>query len=275
MFKQHYDCLIAGLPDLVIREYPKRLTSLKFRIELEEILKQSDFALLELMFRENDHRNLLNMLLHNDFQFDSLGNYKENYLISQLAEPTDIAGYMKILINEFKSDVFGKASLPAETRLYELFYSDVLKNNNEFVHQWFGFEQNLRNVLTVFNCSNYDYPLEKHLIPDKNNEDLNDLLLRENLSPDLFADYDLPWLEQIVRIMDSGTDFSEKEKAIDQIKWTFLDELTTFHYFTIEKILSFVLKLKMLDRWRELDDNTGKAFLKRLISDLEMSYSFA
>lgn len=274
MFKQHYYCLIAGLPDLVLNEYRKGLTCQQFRLELAEQLTRSDNALLQLLFRPNDNKNLLNMLLQQDFQFDISGNYTEDYLRNQIAEPTNISAYMKVLITEFKSENSDKSPLHVENRLQELFYDHVLKTNNDFIRRWFSFDLNLRNILTAINASNYGYSTEKHLIPDKNRDDLNNLLVRGSFKPELFVDEDLPWIEPLIRIAMSDDDLSEKEKAIDKIKWAFLDEITVFDYFTIEKILSFVIKLKMLDRWRELDDETGKAFLKRLISDLEMSYSF-
>lgn len=275
MFKQHYYCLIAGLPDLVLNEYQKGLTSLRFRQELAEELTPSDYALLQFFFRQNDNKNLLNLILQQDFQFDILGNYSEDYLRCQIAEPTNIAEYMKVLITEFKSEAPDKSPLHVENRLLELFYDDMLNTNNDFIKQWFTFDRNLRNVLTAINCSQYGYDRTKHLIPDKTMDDVYDFLIRGNLKPELFVDEDLPWLEHVLRIAESDINISEKEKALDDLRWSFLDEITVFYYFTIEKILSFVIKLKMLDRWHDLDDDTGKAFLKRVINDLEMSYSFA
>jgi hypothetical protein len=91
----------------------------------------------------------------------------------------------------------------------------------------------------------------------------------------MFADEELPYLAQIFQVAESTGEASEKEKATDSIKWAFLDEITVFHYFTIEKILSFVIKLQMVDRWSQLDDDTGKAFLKKLVNELENSYTFS
>lgn len=275
MFKQHYYCLIAGLPDLVQNEFRKGLTALQFRRDVAEELTPSDYALLQLLFRQNDNQNLLNLILQQDFQFDIRGNYTEDYLKNQIVEPTDIAAYMNIFITELKSENPDQSNLSIENRLQELFYNDVLKTNNAFIRKWFAFERNLKNMLTVIACNQYGYDIPRQLIPDKNRDDLNKLLIRGNLKPELFVDEDLPWIDQVLRIAESGADMVEKEKAIDNIKWTYLDEITVSDYFTIEKILSFVIKLKILDRWHELDDEAGLIFLKRLINDLEMSYSFA
>ena len=274
MLKKNYYCLIAGLPDLIIDGYRKALTSLQFRLELVDQLNRPDYNLLELFYRQYDNKNLLNLLLQQKFQFDILGNYTENYLKNQIVEPTDIVEYMKMLISDFKSETFDKSPLHSENRLQELFYNDILKTNNDFIKQWFVFDRDTRNILTATNCHKYGYALEKHLIPDKKNNGLYEILLKEVLKPNMLADEDRPYLKQILQLAESTINASEKEKAIDNIKWTFLDELTFFYYFTIETILSFVIKLNIIDRWNKLDSDTGKAFLERLINELEMSYSF-
>ncbi|HZL09987.1 MAG TPA: DUF2764 family protein [Prolixibacteraceae bacterium] len=275
MYTNNYYCLIAGLPDLILNENPKDLTSFQFRLELAEHLALKDHNLLELIYRPYDNNNLLNLLLQKDFQYDILGNYTEDYLKAQIIEPTDIVRYLKLFITDFNSETFDTSPLFLENKLQELFYDYVLNTNNDFIKEWFTFDRNIKNILTAVNCHQYGYSTEKQLIPDHISDGLYESLIRKIPMPELFADEELPYLEQILQIAEMAIDASEKEKATDNIKWSFLDEITVFHYFTIEKILSFVIKLTMVDRWRELDSDTGKKLLKRLISDLEMSYSFA
>src|SRR5665648_523037 len=273
MYTNNYYCLIAGLPDLILNENPKDLTSFQFRLELAEHLALKDHNLLELIYRPYDNNNLLNLLLQKDFQYDILGNYTEDYLKAQIIEPTDIVRYLKLFITDFNSETFDTSPLFLENKLQELFYDYVLNTNNDFIKEWFTFDRNIKNILTAVNCHQYGYSTEKQLIPDHISDGLYESLIRKIPMPELFADEELPYLEQILQIAEMAIDASEKEKATDNIKWSFLDEITVFHYFTIEKILSFVIKLTMVDRWRELDSDTGKKLLKRLISDLAVSYT--
>ncbi len=274
MFKQHYYCLIAGLPDLVINEYQKGLTSIQFRHELASELNKSDYNLLEFLYLQNDNKNLINLLLQKDFRFDDLGIYPEDYLINQIINPKGIVEYMKSFIKKFDSEFYDQSPLQSENKLQKLFYDYVLSVNNVFIKQWFIFDRNVKNIITAVNCQKYRYPIEEHLIPDKTTNVLYEELLKKSHIPELFVDEDFPYLAQIFQLAESATEASEKEKAYDGIRWSFLDEITVFHYFTIEKILSFVIKLQIIDRWRGLDEDTGTAFLKRLINDLELSYSF-
>ena len=59
---------------------------------------------------------------------------------------------------------------------------------------------------------------------------------------------------------------------MDKIKWDYLDEYTFFHYFTIEKVISYVLKILITERWIKLDSETGKTLLNKLLNELKTSY---
>lgn len=275
MFKTNYYCLVAGLPDLLLNDDRHALTSLQFRLDMENELTPSDYQLLEWIYRPFDNKNLINLLLENGVEFDPLGNYPEDFLREQISAPTTIAGYLKILITGFKSGQFDRSPLQLEKAIPELFYEAVLKTGNEFIRQWFAFERNVKNILTAVNSRKFGYQTAQQLVTAESSDDLQEILLNANLRPELFIDEDIPYVDQIFRIVESGIQASEKEKAIDHIKFTFSDDLTVFHYFTAELILSFAIKLLIIDRWRKLDDETGKVFLNRLVNNLEMSYSFA
>lgn len=66
----------------------------------------------------------------------------------------------------------------------------------------------------------------------------------------------------------------EKERMIDNLKWEWIDAHTFFHYSTIERILGFLLKLQIIERWIELDAETGKQLLNKLLNELKTSYKF-
>lgn len=275
MYKKNYYCLIAGLPDLLLNDDRRVLTSLQFRLDMANELTLPDYQLLEWIYRPYDNKNLVNLLLQTGAEFDPLGNYPEDYLKEQIEAPSTIVDYMKILIADFRSEQFDRSLFNTEKTLQERFYESALNTDNEFVRQWFTFERNIKNILTAVNCHKYEYSIRQHLISAGSSADLQEILFKENIRPELFIDEDIPYLHQIFHIAESGAQATEKEKAIDHIKFTFSDDLTVFNYFTIEKILSFAIKLLIIDRWRKLDDETGKVFLNRLVNDLEKSYSFA
>lgn len=273
MYKRNYYCLVAGLPDIIIEGNKPGETSHEFKNELAEQLHTSDYKLAELLYLNYDNNNLLNLLLKQENQFITLGNYTEEYLEEQIKEPTNIVDYMKQMIFNIKTETSGNFNLSSENELQSLYYEYVLQVKNDFLEQWFKFDRDIKNILTAVNCRKYGYDTEKQLIPVKHKNEVYETLIKSTPKADLLAD-EVPYVEKILQIAESEMDISEKEKALDNIKWKFLDEHTFFNYFTIEKILSFVIKLNIVERWIELDDETGKALFTRLINDIKMSYKF-
>jgi hypothetical protein len=58
----------------------------------------------------------------------------------------------------------------------------------------------------------------------------------------------------------------EREQALDRLRWRLLDELSLDQPFGLPTILAFALQLKMLIRWVELEEETGRKRLETLIT---------
>jgi len=270
---RNYYCLVAGLPDIFMDGNKPGMLSTEFKNELAEHLHPYDYQLAELLYLTFDNRNLLNLLLKQGNPFISSGNYKEEYFEEQIREPDNIVDYMKQVIISFKAESSGTSYLRTEIELQSLYYDYVLQVENDFLKRWFAFNLNMNNILAAVNCYKYGYDTEKHLIPLKHDNEVYEILNKSSPKADLFADR-IPFIENILQIAESESDLSEKEKAYDTIKWNFLDEHTFFYYFTIEKILSYVIKLSIVERWIEFDNETGKLFFNKLIGDIKSSYKF-
>jgi len=273
MLKKNYYCLVAGLPDLFFNENKLVFSSLDFRNELKYQLGKSDFELSRLLYLPYDNKNLLNLLFEKNEPFNELGNYEKEFLENQILQPVEIPDYMIQFIQWTKNLETRELNLQIENKLQSLYFEYALTSKNSYLKEWFTFELNIKNILTAFNGVQFNYPLEKHLIQVEQNNANYSLLLNKRLKHELFEE-DLPFADQIFRIAESVTNPKEKEKAIDKILWTYLDEQTFFHYFTIEKILSYIVKLSIIERWMKLDAETGKALLNKLIEELKLSYTF-
>ena len=58
-------------------------------------------------------------------------------------------------------------------------------------------------------------------------------------------------------------DQKKAEKAIDLLRWKFFDELAIAHSFDFHVALTYFLKLKILSRWAEFDEEIGKENLNK------------
>ncbi len=59
------------------------------------------------------------------------------------------------------------------------------------------------------------------------------------------------------------------EETIDKLKWSFLDEISATHSFDFNIALSYLIKLKILERWAALDEEAGKEALNKSIEKQE------
>ncbi len=273
LFKKNYYCLVAGLSDVIINGNTLLENSIQFKEELAEQLTTSDYKLAKLLYLPNDNTNLINLLLKQNKKFSKLGNYTKAYLEEQIKEPTNIVGYIKQLILTFKSQPSKNTQLNTEKQLQSLYYEFALQTENSFLNHWFKFDRDMKNILTAINCRKYGYNIEQQLIPTKYKNEIYETLISGNLTTELLTD-EVPYAEKIVQIAESEINITEKEKALDTIKWKFLDQHTFFHYFTIEKILSFIIKITIVERWLKLDAKTGKVLFEKLINDIKTSYTF-
>lgn len=265
--------MVAGLPDLLFSESKQGYNSLDFRNELTEQLTKTDLELAKTLYLAYDNKNLLNILFEQNKSFNLLGNYKKDFLENQITEPVNIPNYMIRFIKWAKNQETNEINLQIENKLHSLYFEQIITTGNNFLNQWFKFELNTKNILTAFNCVQFNYSIEKHLIQVTQNNTMYSLLLNKHLKPELFEE-DLPFAHQIFRIAELNISPEEREKVIDKIKWDYLDEQTFFHYFTVEKILSYIIKIGIIERWMKLDAETGKALLDKLINELKHSYTF-
>ena len=61
----------------------------------------------------------------------------------------------------------------------------------------------------------------------------------------------------------------EAELSLLSLKWKYLDEIAALHYFDVEALLSYAVKLQLLERKSLFTKEEGNAEFKRLFSNLQ------
>jgi len=267
--KNHYYCIIAGLPELIPDQTKLRFSPGEFKEYLLEALKESDIKLVKTLYLQHDHRNLLNLLQKKDEAFDPLGNYSNEFLKEAIKEPEKLPAYLERFIQAFKNESPLHEKLSWENQLTWEYYRYVTDIRNNFLPEYFGFEWNLKNVMTGLMTRKNNRPVEGELI----GEDMIAHSIRKSHARDFGIANEFPEVEILISISEK-TDLLEREKEIDLLKWKHIDQLNTFNYFTIEVIMGHVLKIEMVDRWLQLDEETGRKMFKMLLDDLNNSFKF-
>jgi uncharacterized protein YlaN (UPF0358 family) len=265
--KRNYYCLVAGLQDITIDVHKLQFSQQAFRQELKVELHPDDFELVEKLFLPHDNANLLNLLLKTGKPFDEKGNFSQEKLEDNIKEPHDLPEYMNAFITAFKNKEPLMPDLSPENELTTLFFDQMLKLDNDFLRDWFAFELNLRNIIIALSARKHEIPYEYQIIGTGEISNI----IRKSHARDFGLSAEIDFMEDLANIVRNDN-VQEREKAIDELRWKYLDEVTFFEYFTIEKVLAFTIKLGMVERWLGIDKDHGNEMFKKLLKELQSSY---
>ncbi len=266
--KRNYFYLVAGLQDIALDTQKLKVNITALKEELKMQLHQSDFRLSMMLFLPYDNANLLNIIQKKDKVFDSRGNFPQSYIEENIKIPgDDLPEYFIHFIEAYNANEDIIPGMSSENQLTSLFYNFMEAQPNKFLKNWFSFYQTLNNLTTALLSRKYNLPYEDQiigngLIPDA---------IRKSNARDFGLSAELDFLEDLLNIVKIDN-VQEREKAVDQIKWQYLDEVTFFEYFTIEKIMAYIIKLGIVERWLSIDKSHGEILFKELLDNMKSSY---
>lgn len=273
----NYYCLIAGLPDIQLEDTKNVPTMEELKIELEELLSAEDLQLLQLLYSKYDNSNLLRYLNNKDTLLNPLGNrnadeWKELInLMEEYENPKDarLLPYIQGFYAQFKDENFNFEGVSHEDYLSGLYYEYAMQNKNDFLQKWFEFNLNINNILTAISCRKYNFNPQEFIIGT--NEIAQ--ILRKSNARDFGLAGIFDELDAIIHIAEEDN-LLEREKKIDLLKWNWLEENSFFNYFSIEKVLSFVLKCELINRWKPLTKESGTEVFRNLLDELKQGVEF-
>ena len=171
-------------------------------------------------------------------------------------------GLAEKLLGEIRSQLSGRDNAVLDFLLLSYdpdqlnadFYKRALAHKNRFVREWFAFDLDLRNTVVAY---------------------LNDSLGREKGRDQLLLEgreeLEFPERAKAEAILH-GDDILDRERGLDELRWHKINEITLMDYFNLEVILGFVCKLKIVDRWLQLDPDSGRALFHKLVEDIRSTY---
>lgn len=272
MFKRHYYYLVAGLADLIF-DNKAGLSIGEFREELRLNLQPDDFSLVSLLFLPHDNKNLFSFLTGKEGEWDEGGTYtfadfeEQKRVLESILKETDVLpDYMVDIMTGFYGSEEGIDEAQLRKKLSEGYINMVLGSGNRFLEQWIRYDTDINNIYTFLNAKKLGLDVEKHLIGD----DSLAAELRElyRSGKDFVIPFEPDYAQTIFRIATEN-EFHEAEKKTDLERWSYLDSLTFFEYFTIDQVLGYLVRFLIVKRWERLDPETGKRMLKMLVEGME------
>lgn len=275
MGKYYY--LISGLPELQLDDQKLKMSLSDFKIELDEHLSAADRRLINYFFMQFDNENLLIFLADKEATLNPLGSLTRDQFEEMLMRfrETDHPGepyiykYFKQFVPSYLSDTPVYPQMSWADQLTSLYYDFASNSKNEFISDWFSFNLNINNVLTAINCMKYGYEREASVVGSSEIAEA----IRTSNSKDFGISAIFPEVEDLIRLAEE-TDIYERERKIDLIKWNWLEEKGFFHYFDVEHLFVYLVRMQLLSRWVKLEKESGLKVFRQMIDSLQHSFEF-
>ena len=140
-----------------------------------------------------------------------------------------------------------------------------LQSPNRFVRAWFGFNQDMNNVLVAQICRKHGFDPKQQIVGQGEVAEQ----LRTHTSQKDFG---------LNEVMDDATellalaqieDLMQREKAMDAIRFEWLQHRTEFDFFSAEMVFAYYLEAVMLHRWSILTVEEGERIFRALVADMK------
>ena len=147
------------------------------------------------------------------------------------------------------------------------FYAEALRHRNRFLREYFRFDLNLRNAKVRYLNSALGRPFGQDVLTGEGTDEDADL----DIDLNRFTGGEFEEAAKVDSVL-SGPDLLERERGLDEILWSKIDALGTFHYFDLTAVLAYVAKLHIVDRWLSLDEEAGREMFRKLVKEVKGTF---
>jgi len=120
----------------------------------------------------------------------------------------------------------------------------VYVGNQPTLKKWYDFDRKLRNELVKVRAGRKHLDSQQYLRGDANIDS---------------------YINRIVMSAFRNPLVLEAEKMLDRVRWQVLDELVVRHYFDIDFLIAYSLKLLILQRWESISYADRAAMLEKAL----------
>ena len=262
--------MIAGLPDIDLKDTKPGLSIEEMREQCEEQLTANDKKLLFYFFLHFDCVNLVKLLKNPEAEIDQWGNFSLDQLRDLITSATELnfnvhryPAFMSIFAREYAFNKDKEGYFPEDEMAYQFLDYAIKTCSNRMMRRWYKLNLDITNILTAMLARGQGWSVGDFI---KGEGEVQEMI-RENKTKDFNLGHELDYIPQLMKIVDEE-DPVRKEKMIDAFKWIWLDERTFFEPFSMEAVFAYLCKLEMQQRWAKLDVEQGKETFQKIIDDL-------
>ena len=225
---------------------------------------------MELFFLPADNKQVLRLLnkMAPDTNLETV--YPLQCLEDEITEPTNsLPVYLNRFIADFKREHL-KYDVSPENVLSWMYYDHLMKSDSKFVRNYAEFVMNVKNLETALTCRKYG----KEVAPEIIGDNVFSKALRTSNSKDFGLGMEFPYAEKVISLM-GNTNLVERERGLDLLLWDYIEEAVVYEYFSMDKVLSFMLELMIVERWSKMSSESGRKVFMEVVDKFRKSFEFA
>ena len=269
MFDKNYYCLVAGLREYTLDADTKGFDAKEIVDEILEELSTADAAAVRLLYGYYDCENII-ALRAGRAAYNPLGNISREQLENELKQPALLPEAVARVVRAYNEPEGEWAegldmTYSFEKAIFTAYYAECAASKCRFLREWAEFDRTLRNVAAAAVARTLDRTIDGVTV---GRGDVVEQLHRSSAA-DFGLRGELAYIDAVIAAVNDEQNLVEKEHKIDLVRWDYAAELSSFDYFNINGVLSYLVKINIVARWSLLDVKRGREMLERLMTELD------
>lgn len=254
-FMAEYYFVNAALPPLEIGK-PPELSFQELRVILNENLSEEDLKKVSYLLRPIDLANIRAFWM--GLPMDAKGNFTPKELEEALLVPDRLPEYLANFLQQYDT-------VEQRLRFFPSLYASLYRETSKFkgfLLQYYTFERELRLVLTGLRAKQTGRDLVRELqFEDPTDPIVADLLAQKD-SPDYTPPLEYEGLKALFEVHSQNP--KQLLRAILEYRFAKYEELEENQHFTLDRILSYIARLLIVESWEGLKAEQGRALMEDL-----------
>ena len=247
MKMNRYYCQIAGLPDLMFDPLYGSDELTEFRNQVSPYLQPDHLNWLNMLLMVQTHSTVLVYFSNESAETGTTLYYSLEWFDPESEQFNLLPVYLQRFSEKFWQKRSDQNFLEMEMVLYEEYYQYLRQSGNGFIERWSSLDLNMRNYLTAKKCEEFTIPKQSQVVGE---DDFANKLIEY---PTEHKEIQIEWpLAVVIDKILENDNLLQREIAVDQLKWSLIDEMNLFCYFSIEIILGYTIKLLIQNRWKRV-----------------------
>ena len=255
---KEYFFLTSLLPSLE----PFQLPALHFS-ELAPLLKSnltvSDYAQYKVLLTYYDIENIKALILNKPL--NKWGNLNKNTLKQAIEDKIILPGYVLDFLNRYQEI---KDKLTNFSCLYAAYFKHEEQLAKGFLKQYLRDQYHIRLVASALRIKHMKSDVMKAFqFEDVHDEVVRHVLAQKDTSEYTPLDRFMSWRDIFNKHYDKPFDL---EKAWKQNLFYHVEELARGKIFSVDRVLSYVVRLLLIEDINRLDKQTGEIFIEKQVA---------